>query len=92
MRRRFLVKHQLAPGVVDPRPVLETLADSGHRIGAHAEETFYSAQTGTAFTLFEARDEKDVFDTYARAGLERPEVFPTERIYTDLLDEPRRDR
>jgi hypothetical protein len=90
--RRFLAKHQLPEGGMDPRPALAELADAAHAVGLRAVETFYSTSTGSAFTLFEAPTEADVLETYARAGLSAPEVLPAERIHTYLLDEPRRQR
>lgn len=91
--RRFLAQHRLpAPPEGDVRTALGSLADAAHADGVRALETFYSPGTGTAFTLVEAGDEDEVRRTYARAGLGEPEVMPAERIHTDLLDQPRRNR
>lgn len=90
--RRYLAKSTVESGVADPRPELARLAQAAHEAGIRAVETFYSASSGSAYTLFEASSESAIVAAHARAGLSVPEVILAERIHTELLDSPRRSR
>lgn len=90
--RRYLAKSTVGAADADPRPELMRLAQAAHEAGIRAMETFWSASSGSAYTLFEAPSEGEVVAAHARAGLSRPEVIEAERIHTDLLDAPRRSR
>lgn len=91
--RRFLVTHELAEGEAGKREDLTRLARVCHEAGLRPVETFYQATGGgSAYTLFEANDENDVLSATRRAGLRAHDVMPAERVFTDLLDRPRKAR
>lgn len=93
MTRQFLAIHPLsAPGGEPVRAALARVAQAAHGRGVHPIETFFSVATGMAYTFVEADTEARVRDAYAAAGLPAPEVVPGERVFTELLDEPRRAR
>ena len=70
----------------------ENLARHAHVVGARPMETFYSRREGESYTLFEAASEEEVRRIHELAGWAVLRVAPAERIYPDLLSEPRRNR
>lgn len=76
----------------DVRQRFEALARTSHELGIRPLETFYTQREGVAYTLFEAVDEESVISAHELAGLANVRVAPAERMYPDLLDEPRRAR
>jgi hypothetical protein len=68
------------------------MAQAAHDLGVRPIETLYSTVKGLAYTLVEADTPERVREAYAAAGLPSPEVVPGERVFTELLDVPRRAR
>lgn len=93
--RRYLAVHRLPENAAsgDWKGELTRLVERGHDVGIRAVETFYSAERGVAYTLFEAPDAASVANLHRSAALPAPDdVLPAERVFTELLAEPRRDR
>lgn len=90
--RRFLVTHELGNDEAEKRDSLTRLARVCHEAGLRPVETFYRPGGVDAWTLFEANTERDVLAATERAGLHAQEVVLTERVFTDLLDRPRKAR
>jgi hypothetical protein len=93
--KRFLVIHPMPdpPGVRGWRDELARLARRAHDAGLHPIETFYTAERGLAYTLYEAPDAGSIRKLHERVGLAAPhDVLSAERVYPELLAEPRRDR
>ena len=80
----------LPPAEVQRR--FETLARHAHLVGARPIESFYSRSEGESYTLFEAASEDEVRRIHEMAGWAALRVAPAERVYPDLLSEPRRNR
>lgn len=76
----------------DVRARFEALARHAHEVGARPLETFYSMREGESYTLFEAGSEDDVRRAHLLAGWAAMRIAPAERLYPDLMDEPRRAR
>jgi hypothetical protein len=91
---RFLVIHPVPLGSTEPqvKDGLERLARHAHDLGIQPVETIYSVDQGQAYTLCEGGDAGTVLAATRRAGIADAEVVRAERIYTDLLDVPRRAR
>ena len=91
--RRFLAINEL-PGADDAEVLarLERLVERGHALGLRPLETFYSIERGRAYTYVEGDTEESVRAMCAAAGLPVVDVVPGERLYTELLDEPKRYR
>lgn len=88
---RFLAIHPL-PHEGDARERLARVASAAHERGVHAIETLWSEGRGRAYTLVEAESVDGVRRAFEEAGLTALDVFPCERIHTDLLAEPRRNQ
>ena len=92
--RRFLavepIPLTLTPDEVRAR--FRDLARHAHALGIRPVETFYSLREGESFTLFEAEHADDVRRAHELAGWAALRIAPAERLYPDLLDEPRRAR
>jgi hypothetical protein len=92
--RRFLATFTL-----DERPTdqevqqrLRALAVASHELGIRPVETFVARGEGRAFAFFEAGDEGQVTHALGKAGIRAGHVMEVERVFTELLDEPRRAR
>lgn len=94
MLATFLASHDLAPGTSreEARSLLERLAAAGNAEGVRTVETFVSVERAQAVTLFQAATEEQVRRACFRAGLANVDVFRGERVFTELLDEPRHAR
>ena len=91
--RRFLAINDL-PGATaaEVRGRFERLVEEGRALGLRPVETFYSLERGRAYTYVEGDAEDHVRAMCAAAGLPVVDVVPGERLYTELLDEPKRYR
>ncbi|MEA3199752.1 MAG: hypothetical protein QOE90_1180 [Thermoplasmata archaeon] len=92
--QRFLAIHAIPLGTNEAafRQTLVRVADAADKLGIDVKETLYNLDQGKAWSVFEAENEADVVEVTSLAGLPRPEVLPTEIVYTELLSEPRRAR
>jgi hypothetical protein len=91
----FLVTHRLGVAAVETgwRETLTALAQASHELGIRPVETFYSDERLIAYTLYEAPDAESIRAAHERARIGAPtEIVETERVHTDLLYEPRRQR
>ncbi|MHB8585585.1 MAG: hypothetical protein ACYDDF_07095 [Thermoplasmatota archaeon] len=91
--QRFLAIHELPPdvedeGIVEP---LRTVLQAAQSRGVHIYETFYSLPRHMAWTFVEGRSAEDVEHAFLDAGVVA-EVVEGDRIFTELLMEPRRAR
>ena len=85
---RFLAVHRLGEHSPEGewKDELARLARRAHEVGIRPVETFYSADRGLAYTLYEARDPDSVRKLHEDAALSLPDdVIAAERVYTDLL-------
>jgi hypothetical protein len=92
---RYLAVHRLGEHSPEGewKDELARLAQRAHERGIRALETFYSAERGLAYTLYDAPSEVSVVQLHESAAVALPDdIHPAERVYTELLAEPRRDR
>lgn len=90
---RFLAAHPLARHApVDTwRDELTRIARAAREVGIHPVETFYSAERGRAYTIYDAPDADSIRRLHETAKASPPDdIITGERIYTELLAEPRR--
>ena len=92
--RRFLAIERIPQGMTNDgfRDTLRRLDASADQLGVRVTETIYNLDRHQAFSVFEAADETQVREAHAAAGLDAPDVFAAELVYTELLLEPRRQR
>lgn len=91
----FLVTHRLGPHAVDAgwRQTLTELARAAHELGVRPVETFYSDERLIAYTIYDAADAESIRNVHERARIGPPtDIVETERVHTELLHEPRRER
>lgn len=67
------------------RAALDRLSQGARELGVRPVETIYSLERAEAYSLFKASSAQAVKDVHVRAGLPTPDVFPTERVFTELL-------
>lgn len=91
---RYLAIHEL-PAAATRQELMESLtrvAEAAHARGLRPVETLYSWERHQAFTLMDAPGATQVREVLDDAGVGESEVLEVQRVYTELLDEPRRAR
>lgn len=92
---RFLAIHHIEPQAPDGswREKLTRLAEESLDVGLHPVETVYSRARGVAYTFYEAPDAESIRRLHMKAFATPPDdVMEADRVYPELLAEPRRDR
>jgi hypothetical protein len=93
VNRTFLAIHDIAaPSEPDVRRALERVTEEAHHRGLRPVETFYSLDRRRAYTYVVGDTPERVREAFAAAGVPGVDVVPGRRLYTELLDEPRRSR
>lgn len=93
-RHRFLAVHELSPDstAADVRVQLERVAEASHALGLSPAETFFSLENHKAYTIYDVGDARTIQRAFESVGVPTVEVVGGEQVFTELLDEPRRNR